>query len=1147
MSWLRWVVLIAMEVSMAGYAEELDRAFVTPPPAARPWVYWLIMDGNLTREGITADLEAMARAGIGGAIFMEVNVGVPRGPVEFMSPTWCGLIAHAIREAERLGLELALPSGPGWCGTGRPWVRPEQSMQHLVASEIQVEGPTRFEGDLPRPQPRPPYFGERTLTPELRKAWKEFCRDVTVLAFPSPRGNYRISDVHEKALYVRPPYSSVAGVKPLLLPDPKVLPAEECIPRHRVVELKLDGDRLVWDVPPGRWTIQRWARTLTGQTTRSAPTPGLGFETDKFDSKAIEEHFEAFIGQLVKLVGPRRHADRGWTMVHFDSWEMGAQNWSERFRDEFQRRRGYDLLPFLPVMSGHVVESVEISERFLWDLRRTAQELIVEKHIRRLKELASAHGFGLSIEPYDLNPAGDLALGAAADVPMGEFWSRGYGYQTEFSVFEAVSIAHTMGRPVVGAEAFTSRGDAWRQHPGAMKQQTDWALCAGINRMVIHRYQHQPWLDRYPGMTFGPFGVHWERTQTWWGMASAYHTYLARCQAMLRFGLPVADILYLDAEGAPNVFRPPRSATLRGLPDRRGYNFDGCEPSVLIQRAIVKDGRIVFPDGMSYWLLVLPQLETMTPSLMKKIHELARKGATIVGAPPRRSPSLEGYPDCDAEVRRLASQTWSYTNVILETSVGACADETARSIESAKWIWHDEGTSSLDAPPGVRYFRRGIEITRAVVHATAFIAADNAFQLYLDDRLAGDGSDFRRVNVVDLTDVLQVGSNTLSVRVVNEGDQANPAGLIVALEIEYSDRTVERVVSDGQWLSAVKPTGDFRPVRELGRWDMPPWNLNPRPQTFPDIYPSYETTAAILARLGVPPDFETDGDLRYSHRSGDGVDVYFVGNRKRDAVSAKCWFRVSGRLPELWDPLTGEMRPLPEFQELEGRTLVPLRFEPDQAYFVVFRKPLGATVPDLRSRNFPTLAVRSTLDGPWTVEFDPKWGGPTGVVVFSRLDDWSQRPEEGIRHYSGVAKYRASFEYQVENPRARVWLDLGRVEVMARVRVNGHDCGIVWTHPYRVDVTRAVRAGANELEIEVANLWINRLIGDEHLPRDVELKAGGLIQSWPSWLLEGKPSPTGRRTFVTWYRWRAQDPLVPSGLLGPVRIVEGSFEAQGAE
>ncbi|MCX6635608.1 MAG: glycosyl hydrolase, partial [Acidobacteria bacterium] len=276
------VVLALSALTRAGMADDLRKDFATPPDAARPWVYWMFMDGNMTRAGITADLEAMQRAGIGGAIILEVNVGIPRGPVEFMSEPWRELIKHAIHEADRLGLEIALGAGPGWCGTGGPWVKPEQSMQHLVASETQVTGPSHFDAPLPQPQPRKPYFGEETLTPELRKMWQEFYRDVVVLAFPTPTGAYRIPDVDEKALYFRAPYSSQQGVKPFLTADRTSLPADQCIASNQIIELttKLSpGGRLVWEVPAGNWTIMRFGRTITGQTTRPSPVPGLGFES----------------------------------------------------------------------------------------------------------------------------------------------------------------------------------------------------------------------------------------------------------------------------------------------------------------------------------------------------------------------------------------------------------------------------------------------------------------------------------------------------------------------------------------------------------------------------------------------------------------------------------------------------------------------------------------------------------------------------------------------------------------------------------------------------------------------------------------------------------------------------------------------------
>jgi len=624
-------LLLALSAAPGLRADTLEQEFSNPPASARPWVYWYFMDGNMTREGLTADLEAMKTAGIGGAIFLEVNIGIPRGPVDFMSPPWQELFKHAVSEADRLGIRIALGSGPGWCGAGGPWVKPEQSMQHLVASETNVAGPGKFDAALPRPKPRTPFFGEGTLTPELAKQWREFYRDVAVLAFPTPAGNARMPNIDEKALYYRGSYSSqilvpnstFPGVVPFI-PAPAEytsIAPDQCVSSSQILDLtdKLSPEgRLVWDIPSGNWTIMRFVRTTTGQTTRPAPDPGLGFETDKFDRAAIDAHFDAFVGTLIKMVGEPKDPDRGLTTLHFDSWEMGSQNWSERFRDEFTRRRGYDPIRFLPAMSGRVVDSAGRSERFLWDLRQTAQELVVENQALRLKELGHRHHMDFSLEPYDLNPCADLELGSVADVPQCEFWSKGYGVPTEFSCFEASSIGHTMGRRIIAAESFTSMpGEDWRQYPGAMKAQTDWALCAGINRFAIHRYQHQPWLDRYPGMTMGPHGVYWERTQTWWDMVPAYHLYLARCQQLLRRGLPVADILYLAAEGAPHVFRPPSSATQGDLPDRLGYNFDGCAPEALIQRAMVKGGRIVFPDGMSYRLLVMPQFDTMTPRLLR--------------------------------------------------------------------------------------------------------------------------------------------------------------------------------------------------------------------------------------------------------------------------------------------------------------------------------------------------------------------------------------------------------------------------------------------------------------------------------------------------------------------------------------------------
>ncbi|HRO46079.1 glycosyl hydrolase [Agriterribacter sp.] len=981
--------------------QALRSGFVKPPDAAKPGVYWYFMDGNLSEEGMTKDLESMAEAGIGNLIFLEVNVGVPRGRVDFLSDRWLALFAHAEKECRRLNIAMTLGIGPGWSGSGGPWVAPEQSMQHLVSESIVITGNENKKIKLTVPPPRRPFFGEGGFTPDLKKQWQDFYEDVAVLAFPQPAGNDTIKDIDEKALYYRAPYSSVAGVKSFLasFTDTGNVAAGGAVSKSEIIDLtgKLHSDgTLDWEPPRGNWIIMRFGRRNNGAVTRPAPFPGLGFEADKFDTVALNNHLDEYTGRIFRKIGkPARRKEGGLKFLHMDSWEMGAQNWTKNFRTEFIKRRGYDPLPFYPVYNGVVVESPEISERFLWDLRQTGQELVLEYHAGQVKKYSHRHGLGLSIEPYDMNPNADLELGAVADVPMCEFWSKDFGYNTSFSCIEAVSVAHVNGQPLVPAEAFTAeKNEGWKQHPGSMKAQGDWAFATGINRFVYHTFQSQSLADSLrPGMTMGPYGIHWDRNQTWWPMVADYHRYISRCQFLLQQGRAVADILYLTPEGAPHVFRPPSSALTGEEPvrDRRGYNFDGCSPGQLLT-ASVKDNQVVFPGGASYKLLVLPDVETMTPRLLEKIRTLVYEGAIIVGSPPVKSPGLTGYPGCDEEVKTLSRTIWG----------------------------------SLEVPP-----------------------------VYTE-------------------------------RIYGKGKILWGAGISTK--------------SDG-------------------------------------LYPLYNITAQLLKNMNLPEDFEWAGDLRYTHRTAPGWDIYFVANKTDEPLQADAVFRCDNSSPELWDPVTGEMRSLPAFMQGNGQTSIPLQFEPHQSFFIVFKKG-KATAPVPGKENFPEFKNIATLNTAWTVSFDPKWGGPE-KIIFDQLEDWTTRPEEGIKYYSGIAVYSQRFdllETGTGNKKERIVLDLGEVKNLARVKLNGKDLGVIWTAPWQVDITGVVKQEGNELEIAIANLWPNRLIGDEQLPDD-GIKNG----QWPEWLLQGTPRTSGRFTFTTFKHYKKDAPLLKSGLIGPVTIKQTEF------
>jgi len=673
-----WLAIVAT-VLVAGCgtganddSTEVHDEFLHPPSSAKPGVYWYFMDGNQNQDEMTADLEAMAKAGLGRVIYLEVNIGIPRGPVDFMSEQWQTNFAHAVNTAERLGMEVILGTGPGWAGSGGPWVKPEESMQHLTSNAMQLAGPIAFEGKLEVPVPAKPNFFHG-MSDEWAKVREEWYQDVAVLAFPTPKDAASFELVDLKTLKETQPYSIWKHVPryvdaPASFAEPN---SSAVIDPRKIVDLTdkmaVDG-MLTWDVPDGEWTVMRFVSRTTGQTTRPAPTPGHGFETDKFNAQSYLNHWDNFQGKLLEKVGAGKDG-KGWTRIHLDSWEMSSQNWTQGFREQFQNRRGYDPRPYYPTYAGLVVDSLEKTERFLWDLRKTAQELVIENYAETIKAKAHEHGMLYSNQPYDMNPAGDIDLGSVADIPSCEFWD----YRNDdlvdslYGCIEATSIAHTMGRSTVPAESFTSVvPNRFHAYPGQMKNQTDWALAIGINNFIFHTFQHQPLGEDFlPGMSMGPHGVNWHRHQNWWEMLPAYHEYLSRASHLLQQGVTVSDILYLTPEGVPHIFLPPTSATegMSVMQDKRGYSFDAVTPRILMDRAKVENGKIAFPGASSYQLMVLPDVDTMTPEALQKVMELIDAGASVIGNPPTKSPSLVNYPETDERVHDLATRLWGSPDV----------------------------------------------------------------------------------------------------------------------------------------------------------------------------------------------------------------------------------------------------------------------------------------------------------------------------------------------------------------------------------------------------------------------------------------------------------------------------------------------------
>jgi hypothetical protein len=426
------------------------------------------------------------------------------------------------------------------------------------------------------------------------------------------------------------------------------LPDDLCVPLNKIIDItnKLDANgKLNWSVPAGNWTILRIGHTSTGHTNATGGA-GAGLECDKFDPAAAKFQFDHWFGEIIKQVGPDM-AKRVLKIFHIDSWECGSQNWSPVFASEFKKRRGYELMTYLPLMAGVPVQSADVSEKVLSDVRQTIAEVLVDNFYGTMAKLAHANGCVFSAESVAPVFTSDGMLHyKEADLPMGEFWLRSPSHDKPNDMLDAISGGHIYGKNIIQAEAFTELRMMWDEYPGMLKAMADRNLAAGINRYVFHVDVLNPWLNRKPGMTLDGIGTFFQRDQTWWKPGEAWFRYIQRCQAMLQLGHPVVDIAVFTGEETPRrAILPDRLvSTLPGLfgedrvkqeakrlanvgvplrvipdgvtnivnaadPDKwvdalRGYNYDSINLDALLRLATVKTGVLFCRAGqvMAFWL-----------------------------------------------------------------------------------------------------------------------------------------------------------------------------------------------------------------------------------------------------------------------------------------------------------------------------------------------------------------------------------------------------------------------------------------------------------------------------------------------------------------------------------------------------------------
>jgi len=1003
-------------------------------------VYWYWISDNISKEGVLKDLEAMKQAGITRAFIGNVSHdgAVAQCPQhKLFTPEWWDITHAAMKRAGELGIEIGMFNSPGWSQSGGPWVKPEQSMRYLACSKIDVKG------------------SQKGAVITLPKVADDAMEDVKVIAYPKQSATYvtveksytvkkkrgeelsivmvvkgskyrtltfvpkeKTSIKTDAELYVKKEYTdsllrkfvidrSNASLNvgfdpyaPIVISLPEIAdadlfrlvlknrnleceatvtlstgalverypekslakmfqtplpmwgdylwdsqpeaPAVQCVDPSKVIDLtaSVKDGVLRWDVPEGWWTVMRTAMRSTQVTNSPASKEGTGLEIDKINKEHIGAHFDAFIGEILRKIPA---ADRPtFKVVVEDSYETGGLNWTDDMGERFKSVYGYDPTPYLPVLNGVVVGSQDMSDRFLWDLRRLIADRVAYDYVGGMREVSNKNGLTTWLENYGHwgFPSEFMMYGGQSDEIGGEFWSE--GSLGDIENHAAASCGHVYGKKRIWAESCTSGGPAYSRYPRVMRQRLDRFFTEGINSTLLHVYIQQPCEELSPGID-ASFGNEFNRKNTWFTHLDLFTKYLKRCNLMLQQGLYTADVAYFIGEDAPKMtgVRDPQ------LP--KGYAFDYINAEALLTRATVRNGRLTLPDGMNYGLLVLPKLETMRPEVLRKIKELVNEGLVILGPAPKRSPSMQNYPEADKTVISLAAELW--------------------------------------------------------------------------------------------------GESPSQMRNVGKG----------------------RVFADGQSIEEV------------------------------------------FAAIGIEPDVIIDGspEALFIHRTLPDGDVYFVSNQTNKAIDVKARFRVSGKMPELWNPLTEEIRDLKNYSADGSATIVPLQMQPNESSFIVFRK---SGKPDVTYGNFPELKTLQTVSSPWQVSFKNAMIGDDFEVTMNTPEDWSQSADERIKYFSGVATYKTVFTVADDIYKTASLLDLGEVMVTAKVKINGKYAGGVWAVPYSLNIKGLLRKGENTLEIEVANNWMNRLIGDQRLPE------------------------SERRTWTKVNPWRATSGLQKSGLLGPVTV-----------